>query len=372
MGTLGICIAGLMMTLTSGPAAPAYEARLPRTDKGLSCSLQVDLSKPPPKFKKHPDFSWHDVFYGTLPAFPELPFAWDMSEGKLYLDLNRNRDLTDDPAGTFIDSHPMRSYHYFSDVRSHSVRNSQTIEYRMNLSICIDLMNRFCRINLLSGWQGPIVLNGKRWILSVIDNLDGQIDARDRFFVSSGDQKPPYFYDQLMFPVPAHLFLDGRSYETRFTIAPARTGTEMIVTLTEISSAMGKLIIEGQSIRHLFLQRPDSMLAVVSAPTGPVELPIGTYCNPRVFLENSRPQELIYAQAGMTLDVTKDGSPALKIGGPLINSVEVDQKGNTLQMNYKLIGAGGETYSDSTRKYPPRFTIRNHGLTVNSGQFAFG
>lgn len=30
-----------------------------------------------------------------------IPFLWDCAQGKLYLDLNRNEDLTDDPAGTF-------------------------------------------------------------------------------------------------------------------------------------------------------------------------------------------------------------------------------------------------------------------------------
>ena len=56
-------------------------------------------------FKKEPVFSGSKVIRGTLQlgggASDEMGFAWDRGAGKLYLDLNRNLDLTDDPAGVF-------------------------------------------------------------------------------------------------------------------------------------------------------------------------------------------------------------------------------------------------------------------------------
>ncbi len=56
-------------------------------------------------FKKEPVFSGGEVIRGMLPlgsgTSDEMGFAWDRAAGKLYLDLNRNLDLTDDPAGVF-------------------------------------------------------------------------------------------------------------------------------------------------------------------------------------------------------------------------------------------------------------------------------
>ena len=54
-------------------------------------------------FRKEPPLASRGVFRGLLlwGTRPEqaMPFIWDKGRGRLYLDLNRNRDLTDDPKG---------------------------------------------------------------------------------------------------------------------------------------------------------------------------------------------------------------------------------------------------------------------------------
>ena len=55
-------------------------------------------------FQKEPKLSPTKVIRGSLrlgSRDQETGFAWDQAAGKLYLDLNRNQDLTDDPGGVF-------------------------------------------------------------------------------------------------------------------------------------------------------------------------------------------------------------------------------------------------------------------------------
>lgn len=60
-------------------------------------------------FKKEPPFGRNSVTRGMLPlgegGTNEMAFAWNRTAGVLYFNLNRNLDLTDDPAGVFTSDH---------------------------------------------------------------------------------------------------------------------------------------------------------------------------------------------------------------------------------------------------------------------------
>jgi hypothetical protein len=66
------------------------------------------------------------------------------------------------------------------------------------------------------------------------------------------------------------------------------------------------------------------------------------------------------------------GEPAiLKAGGPLEQRITVQRKGQLLAMDYRLIGAAGESYRND-RRYPPRFAIYKGDKEIDSGKFQFG
>jgi len=68
----------------------------------------------------------------------------------------------------------------------------------------------------------------------------------------------------------------------------------------------------------------------------------------------------------------KPGEPAiLKAGGPLEQHIKVQRKGQLLTMNYRLIGAAGESYRND-RRHPPTFTIYKGDKEIASGKFQFG
>jgi len=72
-------------------------------------SGSVGLKSRPTSFKKEPAPASGRIVRGVLNfgADPSnsIAFIWQCGEGKLCLDLNRNEDLTDDPAGVFFPAH---------------------------------------------------------------------------------------------------------------------------------------------------------------------------------------------------------------------------------------------------------------------------
>jgi hypothetical protein len=64
----------------------------------------------------------------------------------------------------------------------------------------------------------------------------------------------------------------------------------------------------------------------------------------------------------------------LDAGGPLTNSVTASRHGQDLRLDYRLVGAGGETYQlvKQDRSQPPEFAIYRGDKRIASGKFEFG
>ena len=69
-------------------------------------SVNGNLAQPNTPFLKEPELSQRHVFRRVLQFGKDtnnaIALIWDQPKRKLYLDLNRNLDLTDDPAGVFV------------------------------------------------------------------------------------------------------------------------------------------------------------------------------------------------------------------------------------------------------------------------------
>ena len=94
-----------------------------------------------------------------------------------------------------------------------------------------------CSVYVRSGWQGEIGLYGKKWLLSVVDNMDGIIDKEDVLFLlpySADDPKPADTSFLNRISVPQSLFFDGRDYGLSFDFNSNETGTELKTVFTEL------------------------------------------------------------------------------------------------------------------------------------------
>ncbi|RPJ00285.1 MAG: hypothetical protein EHM39_05090, partial [Chloroflexi bacterium] len=71
-------------------------------------------------FVKEPNTSGRRVTRGSLlcggAEDQRIPLLWDYGQGKLYLDLNRNRDLTDDPEGALSVPKAFHSSQVFTNI----------------------------------------------------------------------------------------------------------------------------------------------------------------------------------------------------------------------------------------------------------------
>ena len=76
----------------------------------------------------------------------------------------------------------------------------------------------------------------------------------------------------------------------------------------------------------------------------------------------------------LNIDISSEKPAELKIGSPLNNTVKVRRKGSTLELDYQLIGSGGEIYRQqvSNSKNPPTFTIYKGNRKITSGSFRYG
>lgn len=138
-------------------------------------------------------------------------------------------------------------------------------------------------------------------------------------------------------------------------------------------SAIGELKIEGEYIERLILQRQGSNdREEFRRPEQIIKLPTGKYYLHEVHLEGGY---ICYASRELNrlqVNITHDEPATLKIGAPLKQIIKVSRKGRNLEMNYELLGVGGEKYTSANRGEKPAFTVYKKDKEIASDKFEFG
>ena len=386
-----ICIFGLsFQAFASNASEEAEESRhvfrLPFKEEGLYLRVHVPLAGREVVFKKEPDFGDHKIVRGALPFARDkkdyLCFAWDFTEQMLYLDLNRNLDLTDDPAGVIANRGESKWRPDFGNIRIQSDHPQGAIPYtvRLNLATYNRFQQVFCNVYVRSGWQGDIELHGKKWQLSVVDNLDGVIGEEDIFTIrpyEGSDEDPVNFGNSGRLYVPREFFLDGHAYDLAFGFASEGKKSELIASFTESRPPMGEVQLDGRFIKRLSLRESKekgSPLVLFDSPNKNVFIPVRTYRIQRIFLDGGEKQGLFWADGNEEISVAKGELFVLKMGGPLNHSVKARRYERNLSLDYTLVGIGSERYIQlkADRKNPPTFAIYHGDNTVIAGSFKYG
>jgi len=337
-------------------------------------------------FKKEPDFGDRKIIRGAIPVAREekefLCFAWDVSELKLYLDLNRNLDLTDDPSGVF-QGQGNKYQQSFHNVRFKSI-NSQ-VPFLYHVTVHFSHYSLFgtpvrCVVNVRSGWQGDIGLYGRKWQLRVVDNLDGIIGPDDILTLrpyKEGQEEPVNFssYDRL--DPPQRIFFDGHDYDLGFGFEPGTGGSQLVATFKESPSPLGTLEMKGSHISRLILREGkdrDSSLVLLDFPGNKVLVPARVYSKQRIFLDGGEIFAVLYANSRNEIPVIHDKVTPLKLGTPLAHTVEMSRHGTELMLDYQLVGVGGERYVNFGKDFDnrPAFTIYRGKKQIASGSFEYG
>ncbi|MEI7732170.1 MAG: hypothetical protein WCO56_21525 [Verrucomicrobiota bacterium] len=343
-------------------------------------------------FPKEPEFGQRKLERGTLKFGNDsknaVPFVWDYTQGKLYLDLNRNGNLTDDPAGVF--SCPVsrvdQSFDGYCSQNFDHVRISvstpagtQTILMDLNLYRWSRNVNASARVR--SFWQGKVDLQGQAWQVGWLPSLNGPIGGTNGVMLLRPwlvREKTFSTHDGTLqiFNFSRQLFFQKQAYQLEMAWVEQGRAPHYQITFAPQTVALGELKLSGKYIQRLMLDQGSHFKAIVDAPAATLSIPAGTYSQISVHLKQGASEASRDAdRSTMSVTVNAQKTANLVVGGPLTNSVTVQRRGSAmLSFNYQLLGADGHAYRrlGVNQSEPPQVTISQGGKQIASGKFQYG
>ena len=360
---------------------------------GTGGSFHVELDGGEP-FEKEPDFGQREILRGTMQYYGPshgktiIPFAWDKSESRLYIDLNKDGDLTNDPDGVLqSDDRTSGAYQRqeFPEFDLHFETGKGPFRYRLGVSLWDYSYRKQADFRIRSGYGGTVDLHGVEWHFGVNDEMAGEIRSGSNMTVQPISQpgtgeKPAGYSTNFISSLraPERLFIDGRCYDLDFEFRKSNDEyPSLSCTLTEKVVPLGELLVEGQWLNELVLKQ-DDMYVLPPLLDQAVAVPSGDYHCETVRIKYGdqhwaspqKPREI-------TVTVPEGAQGVLKAGGPLQNAVRIERVGKTLKFHYELKGIGGETYDaqqitgyDNEKK--PAVAIYKGDMKLGGGQFEYG
>ncbi len=369
----------------------------------------LTLTSEPKAYQREPDTGGRKVCRASFSfgyGGEATAVLWDYTKGRIYIDLNHNRDLTDDPQG--ILSCPVSRYNYYYQSFTNVPLRLKTS--RGTYPVCVDLNLYAPESNRLSGnagirsfWEGKISLHDHEYQVGRIDRDPGQVgrDNEGALLLRPWEQRQQPW--DLMngnldaFDYTQNLFFGGQAYRVDCLLVEQDQQAKFKISFREKETELGELKLTGQFIDRMVLaatrQRQGSLpstrkpsettstfTVVLDRPVGTVKVPVGEYGQYRVFLRSggvsayNETGNYNNYQAAVRILADPAKAAVLAAGGPLTNSVTAAARGKDLSLNYRLLGGGGETYQLATldRRRPPRFVIYKNDKRIHSGQFEFG
>lgn len=376
------------LSAAASPASSTNTVLLSLREQGsMPSSLRVDANPRTQPFIKEPDLSSRGVLRGTFftnqgPS-NAVAYIWDESKGRLYLDLNRNGDLTDDPAGALTSATGNASYYQvfpavalaFSTPHGwHSSKVELRFYHYRNNPLNISASVR-------SVWQGEIQLAGKQWIVAIPDNqviAGGSLDNFRSMTIRPVGERSRLFQsdaagiNRSTINLPAKWCLDGQVYRCSLAYEGRDEAARIKATITEVPTPMGELQISGTMIEELDLD--GDYAVILHSPKPTVKVPVGKYQRKRVYLKAPGSSLEASAQIEGRFNVDANQPTVINIGGPLRQKIAAERRGAVLALTYQLTGMGGDSYtlSQQNRSKPPEFAIFQGARKLHSGKFEYG
>jgi len=361
-------------------------------------------------FAKEPDLGAGRVVRGLL-AFGKdtnnwVPFGWNRDQEKLWLDLNRNRDLTDDPEG-FIsalkEGSPLAYYQVYPGVRLTFVTPTGPRRALVNLQLARPDSFALWYAHLRSFWQTRLSLQGREWQIGLVEEPPGPdgppepaylllrpweargrpidlnvgtpdlIDWRRVYYQPRQADGPPRALKIGSIDWRRVLYLPEQAYRIQCR-QEARSGTAgYTLELTETPVELGNLRVTGECLYRLVLEGLDGhTVAVLDAPGAVTKAPAGAYRVRAVWLRKGEAEG--YSRSDKAVVVGERGTTSLVAGGPLQNSLTLSRWGKFLFLRHRIAGADGSEYRllRRDRDHPPEWAAYRNGQTTATGKFAFG
>lgn len=312
---------------------------------------------------------------------------WDYVQGRLYLDLNGNQDLTDDPQGVF--STEVTRFGYYSQTFTNVHLRVKTPSGTTPLCVDLFLYNPQARrlygnASSRSIWEGKLSVQGRDWQVARVEaghDIDSPTPA-GYLVLRPWEQreKPLHLNDGSLagFAFPDNLFFNGRAYQVQCTWVDQEGVSKCKLAFHEITAATADLNVAGKFIERLVMvpERATNTVrytVVLDRPEGLIKVPAGKYPQVSVALASGEMRAHRVGDTRVEIPAGSGPTPVLTAGGPLTNSVSPGRSGRQLALSYQLLGADGGQYTmPQERSSPPRFVISRNGKEIHSGNFEFG
>jgi len=374
----------------AAPAEPAaaspgatYTADLnyQETDEVL-VSRAVGVTFQTAPFPKEPALPGQNVFRGSLlwGSRPEqaLPFIWDKGRGRLFLDLNRNRDLTDDPNGRFAsasrnDSQSFTNVHLVIPTATGNRALRLQLDFSSYQGGSVGVSAGLC-----SYWQARLSLHGKEWQFGLVENVPdgtGSVSPQYLLLRSWAERQRPFHLTSAtpdLCNFTKNVFFDNHAYELDCRYVLGQESPKYKVTFKEQAPRLAELNVTGADLHRLILTAKPALTVVLDEPAETVKLPVGRYSLDEIWLRKGE-TEVVRLNAGRV--VVDEQHPAnLVAGGPLTNSVEGRLQGDALLLRYQLLGAdrGAYQFPRPDRQHPPEFAVFQGTNKLATGKFQYG
>jgi hypothetical protein len=327
-------------------------------------------------FKKEPDYAGAPR-RGAISSEDGgyIWFVWDQAGKNLYVDQNRNLDLTDDPYGVFHAAPATNNLAAYADnQRFEGVRTTESEGATVYTLALEHYFDDYFVGQVLSGWEGDFEVEGDFYRLEYLDNANGAVEETDSFILlpETPLAENRGVLSQLRGQVPPLVALNGNAYqlEMAFEKAAETETVEVVAEFTPIDTGVGNLHISGKHLSLLGLN--GAAYAVIAPGAEDIALPAGSYdvawslAGDRFLCTDT------YRLPGLT--VRKDETTELLIGGPLRHEIMASRRGFRLMLTYELKGAAGESYLDYQAGYDeaPEFEVYQEGRLLGKGRFTYG
>ena len=251
-----------------------------------------------------------------------LPFAWFTHEKKLYIDTNRNFDLSDDSVGP-LEGDREGYAQYFYGIRFCLNRGEhRQIPYCIDLDLDKSSSIPRCIIHVRSFFTAKFLHSGKVWDFAVIDNLNGSISTtrykeQDDYAiirpVNEGDAEFGISFtphDDTV-KIPINLMLNNMGYSLSYSFDLKTNPADIIVTLKSIPMDTGRLCLSGPPITFLIMDGDTCLIQ--DNPGDSVAVPPGIYRDHRVILKNEAGASQEWRSLTEQVKIVSGGSDVLRI-----------------------------------------------------------
>lgn len=345
-----------------------HSFRLTYSEDGFDSGWQFYNQSSEVEFKRLPDLKEKSPLTMMLPEL-EMGVLWDRTARKLYLDANRNGDLTDDPVSEGVVG--ARNVQEFRGIHVQKGAFSFVIGFTG-----YDRGEGQLQMRTQSAWQGEIELAGVKRMLAVPAGPGRPLDAMREVYLglapdSEGKVELPVDSEPLKVSTNLNIFIDGHDYKASSSLDESTSPPTIVVSFQEVSCKTVAKTISGVDVLRVQMMRQRGGAVVVDRPSGEAMVPDDPcYMTQATIWRSDDPEICLVGRAYQRTD-------RMVFGEGLAQSVETNRYGPYLNSRLMWRDRADQMYAamavtPGKTAAQPKISIRKGDKVLLDGQLEYG